>query len=142
MVQINQDNAGEAAGLVDSFSQLTLFTGDTPVSTTPEVVATAAVAGADLPARSVVGRDASGNLVKAVYNANPANAIRPIGITTATVKQGSVGVSVGVYRSGMFNPDALIWDATFNTDALKRLAFEFAQPTIFLRKPEYPDASY
>lgn len=138
---IPQKDAGAAAGLSDTFGELIVFTGDTPVSTTPEVVAAAAISGADLPAYTVVGLNGSGELVKAVYNANPANAVYPIGITTATVKQGATNRNVGVYRAGMFNPDALVWDATYNTDALKKRAFDVVQPTIMLRKPEGPVAS-
>jgi hypothetical protein len=41
------------------------------------------------------------------------------------------------WRQGMFNPDVLVWDASFDTDEKKRLAFEGApSPTsIFIRKP-------
>jgi hypothetical protein len=62
--------------------------------------------------------------------------VMPIGITTAAVTTGSgVTTTVDVYRSGMFNPDALTWDASFNSDAKKKAAFEGSiSPNIFIQK--------
>lgn len=136
---INQDDPGMAVLKTESFKTIPLFTGDTPVNTTPEVVADAVVTGQDLPAYSVVGRDAQNKLVMAdISDVDPANHILPIGITTATVKDGATAKNVSVFRSGMFNPDALNWDASYDDDTKKRLAFEASQPSIFIRKPGYP----
>lgn len=137
---INQADAGMAMASSESFKQIPLLTGDTPIVTTPEVVADAVIASVDLPAYSVVGRDATGKIVKAVYNATPASGTPAIGITTATVKAGATVKTVAVYRAGMFNPDALVWDASYDTDEKKRTAFEYAQDNIFIRKPLYPQA--
>lgn len=109
-----------------------LFTGDTPVTTTPEEVAAAVVAAGDFPRYTVVGRDANGFIVPAVLGS-----IDPIGISVATVKQNATDKHTPVYRAGMFNPRALIWDSSYTTDAEKRTAFEASQPTIFIREPMF-----
>lgn len=130
----NYADAGVASLATQSFTETPLFSGEAPVVTTSEVVAAATIASADLPAFSVVGRNASGELVMAVYDdATPANAIAPIGITTATVKTGSTAKNVEVFRGGMFNPAALNWDASFDTALKKRLAFEASAPGIFIQ---------
>jgi len=109
-----------------------LFTGDTPVTTTSETAAAAAVSAADLVRYTVVGRDANGDIVPAVKDT-----IEAIGITTATVLQNATDRRLPVYRAGMFNPRALIWDSSYATDDDKRLAFEASQPTIFIREPVF-----
>lgn len=69
-----------------------------------------------------------------------ATGVQPIGITVAAIDNdggAAGGEKIEVYRWGMFNPEALVWDDSFNTDEKKRLAFEGApNPTnIFIRKP-------
>lgn len=137
MPNIPQNDAGLAFSDSDTFTQVTLHTGAMPQVTTSEVVAAALVASVDLPAYSVVGRNAGGELVMAVWDAVAANNVRPIGITTTTVKAGATAKNVAVWRDGVFNPDALNWHASFDTDLKKRLAFELSQQTIFLRKPTF-----
>lgn len=66
--------------------------------------------------------------------------ITPLGITTAPVTTGAgVETTIDIFRAGCFNPDALVWDDSFNTDARKRNAFEGApSPTnIVIRKIKY-----
>lgn len=91
-----------------------------------------------LAAYTVVGLNAAGEVVKATYNATPANAIKPIGILMYPVTTGASGdkLVARVLRSACVNPDRLVWDATFTTDALKYAAFEGSpSPTqIVLRK--------
>lgn len=138
---IIDDDPHMASLTTEDFKTIPLFTGDTPVSTTPETVAAATISGADLPKFSVVGRNASNELVLAdISDVDAANHIHPIGITTAAVKQGATDKSVAVYRSGMFNPDALNYDASYDDDSKKRLAFEELQPGILIRKAGYQDA--
>ena len=139
MTTIPIKDAGMAGSETGTFTTLVLITGNHPTITTPETVADATVATDDLPAYTVVGRDENGNLVPATWNATPANAVAPIGITTATVLAGTTGGSVPVYRDGGFNPDALTWDASFDTDEKKRLAFEATQPTLIIRKPLFAE---
>lgn len=136
---IPQNDPHMAATSTEDFKEIVLITGDTPITTTDEVVADAVIVSADLPANSVVGRDVDGKLVLAVTGSvDPADDIAPIGITTATVKTGATTKSVAVYRSGCFNPAALNFDASYNTDAKKRLAFEGTGSDILIRKPGYP----
>ena len=126
-------DVGLAEGRVEDFESIELYSGDMQRVTTPETVK----AGQALTAFTVVGRDADGDLIPAVYDTTtPANAVPPIGIVTAEVAAGTAAQGVGVFRSGMFNPNALVWDASFDTDDKKRLAFEESQPTIFIRAPE------
>ena len=74
---------------------------------------------------TVVGLDASGKLVAATYNATPASAIKPIGVLAHAATSGaSDAVNGQVFYSGCFNVDALIWDATFDTEAKKLAAFQ------------------
>lgn len=75
---------------------------------------------------TVVGLNSSGELVPATWNATPANAIKPIGIIAHAVARGASGapaVNGQVFYSGCFNQDALVWDASFDTDAKKQAAF-------------------
>ncbi len=130
-------NAGVAAhsSEVINPSPDPLITGDAPaLSATDEVVATGVV----LPALSVVGFDANGEIVEALIDtANPANSIQAIGVLVYDVDASGGAVGAAVYRQGVLNPDRLNWHASFATDADKRKAFEGApSPTsIILRKP-------
>ncbi|TIP38615.1 MAG: hypothetical protein E5X77_31675 [Mesorhizobium sp.] len=56
--------------------------------------------------------------------------------TTAPVLDTNVAQRVAIYRAGNFNPDALNWDASFDTDAKREAAFRGApSPTnILIRK--------
>lgn len=132
MTLINPIDAGMAASNSESFTTVTLVTGDFPQHDTSEVVAASVIATDDLPALTVVGRDSSGEIVPAVLGGG--NAVAPIGITINTVKAGATNRTVAVYRAGCYNPDALVWDSSYDTDAKKRVAFEASQPTLFLRK--------
>ena len=111
--------------------EVPLFTGDTPVNTLPENVGQ----NTNLPAYSVVMRDGSGNLVLATL----AGKAGIVGITVAPVVTGAgVATTVEVFKSGMFNPQALNWHADFTTDALKKTAFEgSAADGIQILKPRY-----
>lgn len=65
---------------------------------------------------------------------------RAIGILLVDITTDGSGSHKGVpiYRAGCFNPDALIWDASYSTDREKFLAFEGAPtPTnIIIRRPK------
>lgn len=77
----------------------------------------------------VVGLNGDGRLVPATWHATPANAIKPIGVVTqAVVGAADHSTTVPVFYSGCFNPEALVWDASFDTDAKKVNAF-VASPT-------------
>jgi hypothetical protein len=125
---------GVASFASDSYGQREVRSGDTPVTTTTELVG----ASTDLPIYSVVGRTgnaAGGALVLAD------DTVDAMGITTAPVTTGVGGATtVDVYRSGMFNPDALNWHEDFDTDLKKFAAFEGGvSPNLFLQRPKYQD---
>lgn len=74
---------------------------------------------------TVVGKNSSGQLVRATWNANPALAVKPIGVLAHRATLGASGTGTGTFwYSGCFNVDALIWDASFDTEAKKLAAFE------------------
>lgn len=82
-----------------------------------------------LAAFTVVGLDAAGKLVKAVWNATVASGVKPIGVllyaatsgTSNTTKYGEV-LHTGCFNVGSNDAGAdspLVWDASFNTLAKK-----------------------
>jgi len=131
---ITPQNGDLTAGLAGKYSETinpavdALLTGDYPqVFSTDETVLTTQ----DLAALTVVGFDGSGKVV-------PANntTVAAVGILVyATDTTGGDAVA-SIYRGGCFNPDLLVWDAAYSTDALKAKAFEGApSPTqIIIRK--------
>lgn len=129
MPNIPYSNVGIAGFEVGaSYGSTELFSGDTPLPVTEDFPV---AAGVSIPAFSVVGLTA-GNVVIAEQDGDPL----AIGITTAPVVGGASAKSVAVYRAGCFNPDALNWHASFDTDAKKAAAFRGAPaPTsILIRK--------
>lgn len=86
-----------------------------------------------LVAGSVVGRSSG---VLAMANGTT---ILPCGILLNDVTTGvGVTTTAEVYKSGCFNPDALTWNAYYNTDALKKSAFEGSlAPEIMIEKPRF-----
>lgn len=105
-----------------------LLTGDIPaVFSTEETVLTTQ----DLAAHTVVGFDGSGKIVPANNTTVPA-----IGVLAYAIDTTGGDATAHVYRGGVFNPDMLVWDAAYDTDAKKAKAFEGApSPTaIVIRK--------
>lgn len=139
---IPQNDPYMAKASSEDFTTIELVMGDTPpISTSPEVVADATITSVDLPVNSVVGRDGTGKLVLATTGSvDPNDDIHPVGITTARVLTGATTKTVAIYRTGCFNPNALNWDASFNTAEKKRLAFEKTGADILLITPRYPIA--
>lgn len=80
----------------------------------------------------VVGLNGSGKLVPAVLGTVVAIGV----VTQAVAAPTGAGVTVPVFFAGCFNPDALVWDASYDTDAKKATAFRGApSPTrILIRK--------
>lgn len=74
---------------------------------------------------SVVGLDASGNIALAITGSvDPNDDIQPIGVLAHASSLGATGTGTGpVWYSGCFDQDALVWDASYSTDALKQAAF-------------------
>jgi hypothetical protein len=68
----------------------------------------------------VLGLNGNNRLVPAVEGVTQAQFICTQAVTTGA---GETTKTVSVFYSGNFNPDALVWDASYNSDALKRAAF-------------------
>lgn len=72
---------------------------------------------------TVLGLNATGELVPADDD------VQAIGVLAHAVSRGGAGspaVNGQVFYSGCFNQDALVWDDSFSTDALKQAAFRGA----------------
>jgi hypothetical protein len=108
-----------------------LVTGDAPAQSWMLLPAAAAQT---FTARQVVGLNGSGKLIPAVLGTTQAIGFVVYAPGAATV----LDQMVSVMRQGVFNPNLLTFDATYNTAEKKRLAFEgAASPTsIILRAPE------
>jgi hypothetical protein len=109
--------------------------GDTAATTTT-ITLTASGANVDLPIYSVLDNNGGGLLADqaGVAADDRANYIlaEPIFIADGDT------MVVPVYRTGHFNMDALNWDASYTTDAQKKVAFEGSvSPGIFISKPEH-----
>lgn len=75
---------------------------------------------------TVVGLDANGRLVKAVYNATPASRINIVGVLADDITTDSSTNYKGatVYLQGHFNEARLTWDASFVSAATKKVMLE------------------
>lgn len=108
-----------------------LVTGDLPVygADTDETVLT----GQDLDALTVVGFDNNGKVIPAEHGVTQAVGFLPYAVDTATP---GTDLTARVVRTGCLNPEVLVWDASYDTDAKKHKAFEGAPaPTqIVIRK--------
>lgn len=152
-VQIGADAATTATNLIAAIN-------GAPLSATPEyhadtvahpdVVASsggagivevqanvAGQAGEDIATTDTVATAASWGA--ATLQGGVGDAIKPVGILTAPVVTGAgVTMTVDVYRSGMFNPKALNWDASFNTSDKKKRAFEGSiSPNLFIQENKH-----
>lgn len=116
-----------------SFTPEQRFAGDSDIITKPMTIATAAGA---LAAGTVLGRiTASGKLVPAAIGAGDGSET-PVAILVEAVDATGGDVVAPVYLAGEFNLDWLVYDATFNTEALKLDAFG-ASGSIVVRKLGY-----
>jgi hypothetical protein len=134
-VKIPYLEAGLAAfEKLDSFTQGFLLSGSDPKLEPgfPMEVA----AGQALQQFQVLGLNGTGKLVPATYAADASGVEAQFVCTQAVAAPAGAGVTVPVFFAGCFNPDALVWDATYDTDAKKANAFMGApSPTrIMIRK--------
>ncbi len=108
--------------------------------TTTELTITASGADIDLALYSVI----NGTGVLADYNATPDAGTADYILAEPILIADGDTMTVPVYREGHFNMDALVWDASYDTDAKKAAAFEGSvSPTIFVSKPKHnSDAIY
>lgn len=90
----------------------------------------------ELPIYSPVNVSTSGVLTQAVVASGSSNANAILGAPIKMVNGQSM--SVPLIREGMFDMAALNWHSTFNTDKLKREAFQGSKsPTIFIQKKNF-----
>lgn len=138
--QIPYGDAGMASFESESWTSTVLVTGNHPPL---EIFDGVAPANAAVAQYSVVGFDSNGKVVLATIDTDtPANSIQAVGVTTTPLLEVADDQACPLYRSGCFNPDALVWDSSFDTDAKKLAAFEGApSPTrIVLKSPLYKEA--
>jgi hypothetical protein len=123
---------GMASLATQDFATVELFSGDVDVFSETETLLDPS---GDLPAFTVVGRITASKKVTLCDPGASDGSQKPVGITTAPVIDNGTDQKLQVFKSGCFNPDALNWHASFNTDDLKRLAFKGGEsPLIFIQK--------
>lgn len=106
------------------------------VLTTTHMTVTASGADIDLPLYAVIAEDGVAAEIDTGTSDAYAVLAAPIFIADGD------SMSIPVYREGHFEQTALVWDATFTTDALKQLAFEGSKsPTIFVSKGKHSDGA-
>lgn len=125
--------------------------GDTPPVATQAVEVTAA-GDLDLPIYSVVNVAGDGTLTMAVYtpedNSDPDNVIPASSnathiLASPVVMANGATMSIPVIVAGHFRQQALNFDASFNTDALKQAAFKGSDtPMILISKAQYSEADF
>lgn len=105
-----------ASGKTDeTFTPEQVVIGASDVITKPEVFKS----GANVAALVVCGRiAASGKLIKSVQTATDGSEV-PCAIAIEAVASAGADVTAPAYVAGEFNIDALTWDASWSTDALK-----------------------
>lgn len=114
--------------------------GDTPALMTTTITVAASGADVVIGFLDVLATDGGA----AVYNATPGAATANyIAATPITVTDGTT-VEVPVYAMGHFEQEALTWDASYDTDAKKKAAFQGSvSPSIFVSKGKFDsDAIY
>lgn len=119
MTNIPFGNPGQAGSSTEDFTQFDLLLSDTPTFFTEDMTLAASQ---DIALYEVVGVDGSGNIIPAVEGTTAA-----IGIAAGAITSGAgENPTIQVIRGGHFNADALVWDASYNTDALQIAAFRGA----------------
>ena len=135
MTTIPFGDPGVAAFQTDGFDgPMELLAGDTPPWADESYVV--ANGEADMELYTVVGFDANGGVVLPVTGSvDPNDDIKPVGFTAAKFVDADGVKKVKVCRQAHVFIDALIWPASFGTDALRMAAFEGApSPTNILTK--------
>lgn len=102
----------------DSFTDVALFTGERRVHTDPGTVA----ASQTIAAYAVLAYNASNELVPAVFGAADTTAT-PVAIAMVAITTDATPAPVPCYWSGCFNPDRLVFDVSYDTEAKKMAAF-------------------
>lgn len=109
------------------------------------VTATAEVAGTggNAIATTETSGAASWGAATLTTGAADAGGVKAAGIMTAPVVTGAgQSTTVDLYRGGHWNMASLVWDASFDSDAKKRTAFEGGiSPTILVSRKKYSSDS-
>ena len=101
-----------------STTPVDLITGSADVVTKGVTIAS----GADVAQYTVLGQvTATGKFIPSVATAVDGSQ-KPVAIAAVAAAAASADVDAPVYLQGVFNPDALVWDASY-TDILKSTAF-------------------
>ena len=116
-----------ASGKTDeTFTPEQVVIGGSDVITRPETFKS----GANVAALTVCGRiTASGKLIKSVQTASDGSQV-PVAICIEDVASAAADKVGPAYIAGEFNVDAVVWDASWTTDAMK-LASTGDGPIIF-----------
>lgn len=117
-----------ASGKTDeTFTPEQVIVGASDVITRPETFKS----GANVTALTVCGRiTATGKLIKSVQTAVDGSQVA-CAICIADVASAAADKVGPAYITGEFNIDALVWDATWTTDALKLAASGSLGPLVF-----------
>ncbi|MGR9169634.1 head decoration protein [Rhizobium sp. KDH_Rht_773_N] len=109
-----------------------LLTGDTPPQGGEDMTV---AANQNIPARTPLGLDGSGNIVPAVFGTTQAIGFCLIDIVTGV---SSTLTGYPIRRLGVYNPNLLNWHASYDTEEKKLEAFRgAASPTqIIMRRPK------
>lgn len=113
--------------------------GDTPSPTTHEIVTSTSILALALYTVVFIDTTVSPHTIKlATVSDGPATGILAEPIALSANQQ----MSVAIYRGGDWNMNALVWDASFNTDDKKRHAFEGGpSPNIFVQKALFSNST-
>lgn len=124
MTDIPIGNPGLAAGVdTEAFTQFDALLSDVPAVFAVDYTLAASQ---DIALYEAVGFDGSGEIVPAV-EAGGVGPIQAIGISAMAITSGvGENPSISVIRGGHWNIDALVWDASYDTDAKKLAAFNGA----------------
>jgi len=119
MTNIPIGNPGVAGDSFENFRQDDFLLSDEPGFFTQDMVLAVSQ---DIALYEVVGVNGSGQIIPAVSGTTEAIGVAAGAITS----DGASNPTIQVIRGGHLNGDKLVWDATYNTDALKQAAFETA----------------
>lgn len=117
--------------------------GDTPAIVERNQTVTS-TAGITLPLGAVVNIDAAGEITLATQAGGPPTVSNATHITASPLVIGAgETMEAPMYEAGHFRQQALTFDATFNTDALKQNAFKGSDtPMIVISKAKYVDDNF
>lgn len=152
-VEIGGTAAATAANLAAAVnaSAAAITAGDVGPGTVAHPDVTASVAGAVVTVTAKVAGDEANTIATTesgtgtswgaatLTGGDDDSAMKPFGITTApVVTLPGERTTIDVYREGHWDMDALVWPASFDTDAKKKAAFEGSlSPNIFVSKKKY-----